>query len=378
MIRPLRSSRLVFAPFVVVAAFLAGRESSEEEESERPLSEALLEWFDADQDGRVDRFEAGALAMQFVDWFDEDGDGALDETELLAASERLDSEDYEETERLFERYDADDDDRLTRAEVPAAEHELFEFADEDGDDSLTRPELNDAFEAWSEEGEVDPEEEADLYLEDYDADGDRRIQRSEVEEDDEFRDDFAFIDQETDGELTRDELVAYVRLDNGSATFVVRGEVAVVTGTLDSTTPPRVLRLLLEHPEVTTLELRWISGSIDDESNLWALRWIRRRGLSTHVPSGGMVASGGTDFLLAGRRRTVDPGARVGVHSWDAGAIEGRALPRDHEDHVAYLDFCRELEIPEEYYWFTLEAAAAEEMHWVTRDELVRYGMVTE
>src|SRR5690606_14275214 len=98
----------------------------------------------------------------------------------------------------------------------------------------------------------------------------------------------------------------------------------------------------------------------------------------THVPDGGMVASGGTDLLLAGTKRTVAPTARVGVHSWDGGSVEGRALPKDHADHEGYLAICRELGIPESYYWFTVGAAPADGMHWATREELVEHGIVTE
>ncbi|MFG0319801.1 MAG: EF-hand domain-containing protein [Planctomycetota bacterium JB042] len=366
-------------PALVLLAFVAGRASAPtEDEADAPsLEETMREWFDADLDGRIDRYEAGATAMRLVDESDEDGDGALDDEELASAVRWIESEDYEETVRLLERCDADGDGRLTAEEVPAEESARFAFADADEDGALTREELNAAFEAWNEPTTFDVDEEVAAILEEYDADGDGRIDREEAVVD-ELAADVPCIDRDGDGVLTRDELARFVEMDGSPATFEVDGDVAVVAGTLDASTPSRVLRLLLEHPEVRTLELRWISGTVDDAANLWVMREVRRRGLVTRVPKGGMVASGGTDLLLAGVRRTVEPGARVGVHSWDGGSIEGRALPRDHEDHEEYLAICRELGVPEAYYWFTLEAAPAEEMHWATREELVRYGIVTE
>ncbi len=366
-------------PALLLLAFLAGRTSAPvEDEGDAPsLEETLKDWFDADLDGRIDRYEAGATAMRLVDESDEDGDGALDDEELASAVGWIEGEDYEETVRLLERCDADGDDRLTEDEVPKEESARFAFADADGDGVLTREELNAAFEAWAEPSAFDAAEEVAAILEEFDADGDGRLDLEEVAGE-ELADDVVWIDRDGDGSLSRDELLRYVETDAAPASFEVDGEVAVVVGTLDGSTPSRVLRLLLEHPEVRTLELRWISGTVDDAANLWVMREVRRRGLRTHVPAGGMVASGGTDLLLAGVRRTVDPGARVGVHSWDGGSIEGRALPREHEDHAEYLAICRELGVPEAYYWFTLEAAPAEGMHWATREELERYGIVTD
>jgi len=340
-------------------------------------AEVLMDVFDADGDGRIDRFEAAAVAMWTVDELDEDDDGAMDEEELAEMIGWLEQGDFQETRELLKKYDADGDRVLSLEEVPEAEREVFGFADEDGDDRLTPDEMNAAFEAWAEEEDVDSEEEADDILEDYDVDEDGTITPDEVEGD-ELADDFAFLDGDGDGTVTRTELVRFIEIDMGPARFEVKNEIAVMTGTIGPSTPAEVLRLLLMHPEVTTIELKWVPGSMDDLSNLWAMRWVRRHGLNTHVPVGGMIASGGTDFLLAGVQRTVAEGARVGVHSWDGGSVEGRTLPRDHEHHQPYLEVCRAMEVPPEYYWFTLDAAPADGIHWTTREELVKYKMVTE
>ena len=56
-----------------------------------------------------------------------------------------------------------------------------------------------------------------------------------------------------------------------------------------------------------------------DDVNLLASREIRNRGIATHIAKDGMVASGGTDMFLAGAKRTIEIGAKLGVHSWGDG-----------------------------------------------------------
>lgn len=34
--------------------------------------------------------------------------------------------------------------------------------------------------------------------------------------------------------------------------------------------------------------------------------------------------------------------------------------------------------IPSDFYWFTLEAAPAESIHWMTEEELFQYHITTE
>ena len=34
--------------------------------------------------------------------------------------------------------------------------------------------------------------------------------------------------------------------------------------------------------------------------------------------------------------------------------------------------------IPADFYWFTLEAAPADDIHWMSRDEMETYAVVTQ
>ncbi|WP_052056445.1 hypothetical protein [Colwellia psychrerythraea] len=93
----------------------------------------------------------------------------------------------------------------------------------------------------------------------------------------------------------------------------------------------------------------------------------------------GMVASGGTDMFLAGVNRTIEAGARLGVHSWSDGSGKvALDYPRDHQEHIKYLDYYSVMGIPADFYWYTLEAASAENIHWMTAQEIAQYGILTD
>jgi hypothetical protein len=90
------------------------------------------------------------------------------------------------------------------------------------------------------------------------------------------------------------------------------------------------------------------------------------------------VASGGTDFFLAGRERTVVNGAMIGVHSWGGGPKAATELPKKHRAHKKYLEYYRAIDIPEEFYWYTLDAAPASDIHFMTEEEIIKYKIRTK
>jgi len=167
-----------------------------------------------------------------------------------------------------------------------------------------------------------------------------------------------------------------------AATFEVEGETASMYGVIDHTTPQVVKLLLNEHPEVTTIVMIDVPGSDDDPANLAAARLVREHGLNTVVPSNGVIASGGVDFFIAGAERIVEPCAKLGVHSWDedspdGGIIYGNEVPRDDPSHTMFLEYYREMDVPEDFYWFTLDAAPPARIHWMSGEEILVFGLVT-
>ncbi|MES0864459.1 alpha/beta hydrolase [Ruegeria sp. SCPT10] len=157
--------------------------------------------------------------------------------------------------------------------------------------------------------------------------------------------------------------------------FVAQGDQIIATGTIDHTTLDAFEEVIAQNPQAKTLVLQQIEGSVDDDANVIFSRVVHQNGMTTVVPSDGLVASGGTDLFLAGNTRVLQPGACVGVHSWSGGGLVATELPEDDPEHDRYLDYFEDIGVDEEFYWFTLEAAPADDMHWMTAAEANRFDM---
>lgn len=157
----------------------------------------------------------------------------------------------------------------------------------------------------------------------------------------------------------------------------VQGDYFIGTGVIDGRTPGRLSKALQANPGIKVLVLYNVPGSDNDEANLQASLMIRKAGLTTVVPSKGLVASGGTDMFLAGKRRIIEQGACVGVHSWAIGNQEGADFPDSSREHDLYLNYYRSIGISPQFYWYTLDAAGADEMHWASVGEMNKFKMAT-
>ncbi len=159
----------------------------------------------------------------------------------------------------------------------------------------------------------------------------------------------------------------------------IRSEMIIASGVIDGTTPTILGDAIQQNPNAKTLILLNVPGSVDDISNLKIAREVRAAGLKTVVPADGMVASGGTDLFLAGVQRTIESGACIGVHSWAGGTIfnirQGRDYPKDAPEHEKYLNYYDQMGIPSEFYWYTLDVADAESIHWMRDSEIKRYAV---
>ncbi|MEM7335610.1 MAG: alpha/beta hydrolase [Chloroflexota bacterium] len=166
--------------------------------------------------------------------------------------------------------------------------------------------------------------------------------------------------------------------DYTPASFEISGEQAIMTGVIDGSTPDEVLDLIANYPNIKMIVMEDVPGSANDEANLEAARLIREHGFHTHVPADGEIASGGVDFFLAGVERTAVSGAKLGVHSWAAGdGVTGDELPRSDPEHLLYLNYYEEMGIPADFYWFTLQAAPAEDIYFMTPAEWEQYDLMT-
>ena len=320
----------------------------------------------------VEAYEGAEAFLHLVNEADEDGDRALSSAELERFFRRQAVEEREELDEAFADMDRNEDGSLSPTELPEEARPLVERADLDGDGLLDYEELAGA---PVDDPRVFLELEMEAFLAELDEDGDGIVDLSDLPPWDRIG--LAELDRDEDGFLTRAELLVLLEEELRGAVFEVEGDHAVMHGTIGPSTPGRVLELILEHPDVDTIVLVDVPGSMDDDANLRAARCVRRHGFTTVLPERAEVASGGTDFFLAGRERIIESPVRLGVHSWAGFDEEGADLPRDHPEHRKYIDYYREMGIAEEFYWFTLEAAPADDIHWMTDEELRRFGMAT-
>lgn len=197
--------------------------------------------------------------------------------------------------------------------------------------------------------------------------------------------------------MTRNTLIAFILVGIGMAVaiykaaqpnvgllkFKVKDNLAYGYGYTDARSVHQVSQFLDENPHVDTLVLGKISGTHDADMNIRLARHIRKLGLNTHLQKGSYIASGGVDLFLAGVERTMDCGAFIGVHAWSIGGARDtiRISPNDigWDDRQKYHEkFLRDMGIDPGFYAFTRAAAEPEDLHYLTADEIKRFGILTE
>jgi hypothetical protein len=125
---------------------------------------------------------------------------------------------------------------------------------------------------------------------------------------------------------------------------MVAADRAELIGSIESETPAQFRTLLRAFPGLRQIDMVECPGTGDDEANLVLARMIRRAGISTYVPDGGSVRSGGVELFLAGTQRRAAPTAEFAVHSWmDEDGLEADDYAADDPAHLEYLSFYREM-----------------------------------
>lgn len=161
---------------------------------------------------------------------------------------------------------------------------------------------------------------------------------------------------------------------NGSGT-------AFLSGTMAGQATCKLRALSRDNPEIETLVLADVPGTVDLIDTQAATRLVRKKGWNTVVPSTGLIASGGVMLFLGGVEREVVPGGQVGVHAWSQPGGGGvlfsspENIPANAER--AFRQIYRALGIDPAFYDFQVSAAPARDIHWMTREELRQWGVVT-
>jgi hypothetical protein len=159
------------------------------------------------------------------------------------------------------------------------------------------------------------------------------------------------------------------------ARFEVQGDTSYVNGVLGKKAYKNFLKMTAEHPTLKTLVLQSVPGSMNDEYNVKTTKLVHDLGMNTAVQSTSDVASGEVDLFIAGNKRSIAQGAKIGVHSWSDGNKDGIEYPVDDEAHQLFIDFFDAIEMDTAFYWYTVRAAAAADIHYMSQEEIEKYKL---
>jgi hypothetical protein len=155
---------------------------------------------------------------------------------------------------------------------------------------------------------------------------------------------------------------------------VVDAGTAALVGTTDSRSPRQFAALLRDYPQVAVLEFVEVPGTADDLANMALGRMIRTAGLTTRVPPGGSVRSGGVELFVAGARMEIAEGSEFAVHGWlDEHGRGAEDYAPGAPEHRRYLDYYREMGMAGEQaaaFYAMTNSVPFEDARWLTGAEM--------
>ncbi len=136
------------------------------------------------------------------------------------------------------------------------------------------------------------------------------------------------------------------------------------------------------YPKIKTINIKNCGGSLDDTANLKMSLKVHQSGINMHLMDNAKIASGGVDFFLAGVKRTRGKNTKIGVHAWGGDGDSATDYPKGHANHLPYIKYYVSIGFTqkqaEDFYYFTIYAAPANGIHWMTEAEIKKYNMITE
>lgn len=140
--------------------------------------------------------------------------------------------------------------------------------------------------------------------------------------------------------------------------------------------------MIKAYPKAKKIIMLDCPGSGDDEANLKVSKKMHDLKFEFHLTANSEIASGAVDMYLAGVKRTLEKGSKIGVHSWAGDNKEATDFPRGHKFHLEYINYYTSVGFnqkeAEDFYYFTINAASADDIHWMTEEEITRYKMTKE
>ncbi len=168
----------------------------------------------------------------------------------------------------------------------------------------------------------------------------------------------------------------------GNSEIKVIDNKAYLSGILGTRTYHQVKKLIQEYPDIKTIIMTNVPGSINDMVNMHTGRLLRQNGFTTQLPFNSDIASGGVDLFTAGVKRIVTKGAKLGVHSWCC--VDDLTAADVEPEHPAYkyqLDYFSEMlgiHKGYDFYFYTLQAAPFDGVYYMTDKEIKDWGLATQ
>ena len=153
-----------------------------------------------------------------------------------------------------------------------------------------------------------------------------------------------------------------------------------MNGSINSSSLVNFNKLYSKYSSIKTINIKNCDGSSDDEVNLKLSKRVHDLNIEIHLLDNAEIASGGVDFFLAGRKRTRGSGTKIGVHSWAGNNVTATDFPVGHANHLPYINYYKSIGFTDAdakaFYYFTINAAPANSIHWMTEVEITKYNML--
>ena len=156
----------------------------------------------------------------------------------------------------------------------------------------------------------------------------------------------------------------------------------VLNGVINSSALDEFKDLVANNPQVKQIDIVNCEGSINDDINLKLSQYIHENNFNIRLLKDGLIASGGTDLFLAGHKRTKEQNTKIGVHSWAGDNATATDFPKGHKYHLPYIKYYVSVgftqQQAEDFYYFTINSASANDIHWMTSGEIKEYNILKQ
>ena len=174
------------------------------------------------------------------------------------------------------------------------------------------------------------------------------------------------------------ELVQRPSAGDGRFRIEVEDQIAYAWGSTDTESFGDVARVLQANPQIETLILRDVPGTLDMRTNSLIARMIRERGIATRLEHDSFIASGGVHLFMGGVERTLECGAKIGVHSWKGSdGSTPRSLGFDPAEGYM-VEFHADMGVDTGFYQFSRDRSPHEALYYVSAEQAERFALSTE